>query len=126
MHKYITAVALLLTAATVAQATADDCAFVRRTPDGFLNLRAFPIGSASVVGKVKPNDLLYISGDATCEKQGTLTICDESGGWTKVTAKWKKAANQITWVDMEGWAATRFVDFTECHGGELQKDKGQR
>jgi hypothetical protein len=124
MNKYLIVAALMLGVATAAHATADGCAVVRKTPDGFLNLRELPMASAPIVGKVLFNDLLYIS-DATCEKKGTLTACNDEG-WTKVEAKWTKQTGRIKWVDLSGWVATRFLDFDECHGAELKREKQRR
>jgi len=37
------------------------CAMVRRTPDGFLNLRANFGMSSKVIAKLRPGDLLYVT-----------------------------------------------------------------
>ena len=115
----VTASLAVLTQGTVAQGMPDGCALVRHTPDRFLNLRAFPTGSAAVVGKVKPNELLYIS-SAICEQQGARTVCNSD--WTKVTSKWTAKSR----VNMEGWVASRFLEYTDCHGGQVEKDKGRK
>ena len=119
------AAAVVLGLAPMAQADINGCAFVRKNPYGILYLRAFPTPSAMVVGKIRSNDFIEIT-NATCQQQGTRNVCDETGTWTKVTSKWNKTPNQITWLEMDGWVASRFLEFTECHGGEVEKDKGRR
>jgi hypothetical protein len=123
MKRIITAVVLAL-ATTAAHATADGCAVVRKTPDGFLNVRQLPIAGSPVVGRVVPGDLLYIAADATCQTKDKLSVCNESGEWTKVDAKWTKPSQHITWTGPRGWVATRYLDFVgDCHGAEVDREK---
>jgi hypothetical protein len=71
-------------------------------------------------------------GDANASyENAVITVCYEY-----VDQLWKTmpvettvdgvAPNQITWLEMDGWVASRFLEFTECHGGEVEKDKGRR
>jgi hypothetical protein len=97
------AIALAL-ASHGAGATADGCATILRTPDGFLNLRAAPMMGSKVVARLKPGDRLSIS-SATCETRGSLSICNEDG-WTRVDG--------VGDNPRRGWVATRFLKFIEC------------
>jgi hypothetical protein len=111
-HLAIAAVALAL-ATTAAHATADGCAVVRKTPDGFLSLRQAPTAKALAIAKLKPGWHLSVD-SATCETSGKISIC---GGteWTHVTGVWPLDGG----VDCgdtctRGWVATRYLKFTGC------------
>jgi hypothetical protein len=87
---------------------------VRKTPDGFLNLREFPKEGSPIVGRVVPGDLLYITLGGG-EKQG----------WTRVNAKWIKPLPRSrpgSHRSTHGWAAERFLDFVECDDAELERE----
>jgi hypothetical protein len=63
---------------------------------------------AKIIGKVRPGDQLDVSADATCETKGILEICNTQG-WTKVDGVNGKYSKRY-----RGWAAIRFLRFTEC------------
>jgi hypothetical protein len=112
-HLTIAAFALAM-ATTAARATADGCAIVGRTPDGFLNLRALPMGDSRVISKLIPGDLIYIS-DATCETKGSLSVCNNQG-WTSVDAVRRLDGRNLSKRERNhrGWVATRFLRFIDC------------
>jgi len=65
----LTGIAALFLATGAAQATEDSCAVVKRTPDGFLNMRSAPMMGAKIIAKLKPGNRLNID-SATC-----VTFC---------------------------------------------------
>src|SRR5262245_52358944 len=69
----LSGIAATFLATGTAHATADGCAVVLRTPDGFLNVRSAPTMKARIIAQTKPGDILYID--------------DVGGGegWTHVT-----------------------------------------
>lgn len=81
MKKLALIALVLASTASVANATADGCAVVLRTPDGFLNLRKAPMMGSAVIARLKPGEQFGID-SATCETEGTLSICNES--WVHV------------------------------------------
>jgi len=112
-HLAIAALALALAlATTAAHATADGCAVVRKTPDGFLSLRQAPTAKALEIAKLKPGWHLSID-SATCETSGKISIC---GGnkWTHVTGVWPLDGVDCGNTCTRGWVATRYVKFVEC------------
>ena len=62
MMKTLLLVGVLSLASIQAHALADgpSCAVVKRTPDGFLNLRA--VFNGTIIAKLRPGDLLYVNG----------------------------------------------------------------
>ena len=112
-HLAIAALALALAlATTAAHATADGCAVVRKTPDGFLSLRQAPTAKALAIAKLKPGWPLSVD-SATCETSGKISIC---GGnkWTHVTGVWPLDGVDCGNTCTRGWVATRYVKFVEC------------
>jgi hypothetical protein len=54
MTRLLTAAALIAALTVPAVATTESCAIVRKTPDGFLNMRYQPKMGAVIVGRLKP------------------------------------------------------------------------
>ena len=52
----------LLASTSGANAYADGCAIVLKTPDGFLNLRKAPKMDSKIVGRLKPGQEVAIAG----------------------------------------------------------------
>jgi hypothetical protein len=95
-------VAVLFLATGTAHATADGCAVVKRTPDGFLNMRSAPMMGAKIIAKLKPGNRLNID-SATCVSKGTSTICNTD--WVRVLG-----FHGIKF----GWVHIRFLNFVDC------------
>lgn len=111
MKKSILIALILLFLPYAANATADGCAIVLETPDGFLNLREAPMVGARIVAKLKPGWLLDAD-TAECKTKGKLSICNED--WTHVTSVSRlDGKNAKKWT--QGWVANRFIRWiTNC------------
>jgi hypothetical protein len=109
---FIAGVAALFLATGAAQheayALADGpaCAMVRRTPDGFLNLRKDFSMSGKVIEKLRPGDRLYV----TATELGVNTL----GDWVQVDGVWRLDGNDISKPWHSGWVARRFIRETKC------------
>ena len=106
--KLLFATAVLALVGTNAHATADACAVVLKTPDGFLALREGPSTRFKIVHKLKRGDFLYVDtaqcGNGVCSRQ-----------WTHVTSVPRfdgrlEEARTFT----KGWVANRFVEWFLC------------
>jgi Bacterial SH3 domain len=93
-----------------ANATADGCGIVTKTPDGYLNLRDAPMMGAKIIARLKPGDELQIT-DETCKRKGTLEICNSN--WVRVEGIW----NGKKWSTKLGWAYSEYIRGTECVRG---------
>jgi hypothetical protein len=115
MRYALTIAAVLAASVSTANAVEDGCAIVRNTPDGFLNLREFPLGNARVVTRLKPGDLLSIN-SGSCQKKGSIEVCREDGNWTSVDDAMR--GRKLVWgkksASETGWVATRFLRFLDC------------
>jgi len=74
-------------------ATADGCAVVLKTPDGFLNLRDRPMMRSKIITRLKPGQWLGIGKS-------------EVDGWTMITS--------IGDRDVQGWVNSRFIVSIDC------------
>lgn len=86
----------LLALTSIANAYADGCAVVLRTPDGFLNLRKAPKMGSKIVGRLKPGELITIAGETMATKWALASI---GFGDRKIT---------------NGWASTRYLKSVDC------------
>jgi hypothetical protein len=111
MKRPLLAAAALITVISGANATADGCAIVTRTPDGFLNLRELPTAPSAVVMRLLPGELLNID-DAGCEKKGNLEICQDDPLWTHVTGvpRLERKDRPL----LRGWVSARYIKTVEC------------
>jgi hypothetical protein len=82
--KLLLATAALMLA-TPASATTDYCAVVKKTPDGFLALRAQPTVKSYLWTKLRPGTLLVIddTSEDQCEENGRIRVCP-TDGWSFV------------------------------------------
>jgi len=132
----LTGIAALFLATGAAHATADGCAVVLRTPDGFLNLRKDPSMRARIVARLKPGQIIYID-DLACYP---MSHCDNKGEWTHVTdipaarecgVKYlgDRLENQLDYerclkraglrdYQNGGWVGTRFIVSVDCESLE--------
>ena len=94
-----------------ANATADGCAVVLKTPDGFLNLRKAPTTSAEIVAKLKQGDVLNVD-TAQCETRGDLSVCSKGTRWTHVTSVPRLDGKSSTLT--QGWVRDRYVQWFSC------------
>jgi hypothetical protein len=95
----LTSVAALSVFAAPAHATITTCAFVKPTPDGFLNLRAEPKMGAKIIRMLKPGQELWVVAETTLPP------------WTKVEAI---VRNQEAGKYLGAWASSRFLRFFQC------------
>ena len=109
---FLTSIAVLFLATGTAQheahALADGpaCAMVRRTPDGFLNLREAFSMSGKIIAKLRPGDRIYV----TATELGINTL----GDWVQVDGVWRLDGNDISKPWHSGWVARRFIRETKC------------
>ncbi len=73
MKKIIIATAIALLGCSAAFATADGCAVVLPTPDGFLALREAPSTRFKVLKRLRPGEHLLVD-TATCATLGDLSV----------------------------------------------------
>lgn len=108
MRRAITTLLLLLVSTNV-EATADGCASVIETPDGFLSLRAAPGPSFREISRLRPGDELWVD-TATCEQVGGRSVCDPR--WVHVTSvrRIDNGSRRYT----QGWAHRRYLRFHDC------------
>jgi hypothetical protein len=126
----------VLCAAPGAHATADGCAVVKRTSDGFVNLRKDPSMRARIVARLKPGQIVYVD-DLAC---APMAHCDNEGGWTHVTGvpasrecatkyMGDRLDNQLDYErclkraglrddQTVGWVGTRFIAHVDCESLE--------
>jgi hypothetical protein len=97
MTKLLAIAAALLLATGTAHATADGCAVVLRTPDGFLNVRAKPNARSRILKRLKPGERIGID------------LVDETLRWERVFDVFpgKPYPNQ-------GWVRNRFIIDVSC------------
>ena len=105
-------VLMLVVAPQTANATADGCAVVLQTPDGFLNVRKAPTANAEIVAKLKRGDLLDVD-TAQCETRADLSICSEGTSWTHVTSIRRLVGKQST-APTQGWVRDRYLKWFTC------------
>ena len=106
---FLLGLAIVLASIAAAHAVNDGCAVVRSTPDGFLNLREFPLGNAKVVGKLRPGDFLFVS-DQSCERKGSIEVCRHDTSWTRVD----DGQRGRVYLKKRGWVASRFIKGVDC------------
>lgn len=95
--------------ATAAGATADGCARVRPTPDGFQALRSGSARTFEQVTRLFPGNELRID-TATCEVLTTTHVCDKDLVHVTSVRRIDAGDKQFT----QGWAYLRFVRPTPC------------
>jgi hypothetical protein len=107
-------VVLVLFSVQAIKATADGCAVVLKTPDGFLNLRKAPTVQSEVITKLKQGDFLYVD-TARCETRGDLSICDEKSPtqWTHVTSI-RRIDGKNPPSFTQGWVSDQYVQWFHC------------
>jgi uncharacterized protein YraI len=91
MTKLLVAITILMAVSSSAMATADGCAVVLRTPDGFLALRKGPGTQYPIITRLKPGDSLYAD-DKPCSDKNPAC------GWTHITGRPGKPLNWDGWV----------------------------
>ena len=101
MRRLAFATAALIAALTVpAAATTESCAIVRKTPDGFLNMRYQPKMGAVIVGRLKPGEHVLVH-DETVPPQS-------QGKWARLALGDYKFA----------YVRTRYLDLGACERGD--------
>ena len=105
MMKTLLLVGVLSLASIQAHALADgpSCAVVKRTPDGFLNLRA--VFNGPIIAKLRPGDLLYVMGSEV----GISTL----GDWAQIYGVLRLDGSKPR-QDGAGWVARRFIREIKC------------
>src|SRR5262249_27439350 len=108
------ATALAASVPSAADATADGCAVVMRTPDGFLNLRKLPTADSAVVARLFPGAMLDID-DMDCQKQGNPSVCrNDDVPWMHVTGVPRLKRKGRTQVS--GWVRGKHVRMSARDG----------
>ena len=98
MTRLLTAAALIAALTVPAVATTESCAIVRKTPDGFLNMRYQPKMGSVIVGGLKPGDEVLVH-DETVPPQSR-------GKWARIALGNYKFA----------YVRTRFLRLGACEG----------
>lgn len=94
---------------SAAEATADGCAQVAETPDGFLALRTGPARAFEEVSRLRPGDRLWVD-TATCAQVGKTSACDPR--WVHVTSV--RRIDNGSGGYTQGWAHRRYLRFHDC------------
>ena len=105
-------VALITPSSKIANATADGCAVVLKTPDGFLSLRDGP--GMRFLEKLPQGDVLYIDTVECSTISGTM-VCGNPKEWTHVNSVPRldgpiREAKKFT----QGWVASKYIQWFEC------------
>jgi hypothetical protein len=102
------ALALLAALATETNATGpDDCAVVKKTPDGYLNVRKAPTMKSEIIAKIRPGDLVYA--DAyECRFTADCAIDD----WTHIDSVLRSSGDDKP-QQLRGWVSTRFLKYIQ-------------
>jgi hypothetical protein len=137
---FLSGIAALFLATGAAHATADGCAVVLKTSDGFLNLRKDPSMKARIIARLKPGAIIYIT-DLACPP---LSHCDNKGEWTHVSdvpasrecaekyagdrlenqLDYERCLNRVGLRDgASGWVGTRFVVSVDCERLEYRGEE---
>src|SRR5262249_23675088 len=87
--------------ASGAHATADGCAVVLKTPDGFLNVRSQPTVKSRILKRFKPGEII------------DTDLISEDFRWERVWVSRKKDGNPL-W----GWVRNRFIIGVDCEETE--------
>ena len=108
------AVASITPSSKIAKATADGCAVVLKTPDGFLSLRDGPGMRFKVLEKLRQGDVLYIDTVECSAISGTM-VCGNPKEWTHVNTVPRldgpiEEAKKFT----QGWVASKYIQWFEC------------
>ena len=117
MRRALLLAACVAALATSAHATADFCAVVLKTPDGFLALREGPGMRFKAKARLRQGDVLFAD-TRTCVIDHP-DICDEKMEWTYVNYVPRldgrlKEAKHFT----QGWVARKFTQEFLCPGDE--------
>jgi hypothetical protein len=108
------ALASITPSSKMARATADGCAVVLKTPDGFLNLRDGPGMRFKVLEKLRRGDVLYID-TVECSTISGTVVCGNPKEWTHVNTVPRldgpiREAKKCT----QGWVASKYIQWFEC------------
>jgi hypothetical protein len=110
MTRLLTAAALIAALTAPAAATTESCAIVRKTPDGFLNMRYQPKMGAVIVGRLKPGEHVLVH-DETVPPQALYdeTVPPQSRGkWARLALGNYKFA----------YVRTRYLHLGACERGD--------
>ena len=91
--------AALLALTNSANAYADDCAVVLRTPDGFLNLRKAPKMGSKIVGRLRSGQEIIVAGETMAMEWALVSLGNYKSGWV----------------------STRFLRSVDCDEGDTKK-----
>jgi hypothetical protein len=116
LKRYLSVAVLMLLAlpagASVAFATADGCAVVLQTPDGFLNLRESPSAKSRIVAELSRGDFLEVD-TAQCEEIKGRSICSGKTGWSHVLQV-RRFGGKPHHGSHSGWASDKYVQWFPC------------
>ena len=101
MTRLLTAAALIAALTVPAVATTESCAMVRKTPDGFLNMRYQPKMGAVIVGRLKPGEHVLVHDE-------TVPPVSPEAKWARIALGNYKFA----------YVRTRYLDLGACERGD--------
>jgi hypothetical protein len=90
MKRLLLIATALLALTSEADAGADGCAVVLRTPDGFLNLRYEPKMGSIIVGRLKPGELICVHAETMMGKWTRVSWSRGAFGWSMRAVSLKK------------------------------------
>jgi hypothetical protein len=105
------ATTLLLFSIHDGYATSDGCAEVKKTPDGFLNLRNGPSTEFETLTKLYHRDQIWFD-TAQCAHNRGVTVCYNNEKWWHVTSVRRIDAGKSTYT--QGWARKDFLKVYTC------------
>jgi hypothetical protein len=104
---FLAGIAALFLATGAAHATgADECAIVKKTRDGFLNVRVAPTMKSKVIARVNPADIVHDDDYMGPE----LEDSDNYKGWSHIDRVLRSSGDR-KWQKLRGWVGTRFLKY---------------
>ena len=104
---FLTSIAALLLATGAAHATgADECAIVKKTRDGFLNVRAAPTMKSKIIARINPADIVHDDDYMGPE----LEDSNDYKGWSHIDRVLRSSGDR-KWQKLRGWVGARFLKY---------------
>lgn len=107
----IAVLALVFASTSNCMATNTFCAVIEKTADGFVSLRSGPGVENSIVGKILPDNLLWI-GSETCRSDFGKAQCSPNGRWIFAERVFKPPATPLP--NLKGWINATLIRQIAC------------